>query len=62
MMGVPKSRTSKQRRRLRRAQVKVAVPGLVACPHCKALKRPHGVCPNCGQYKGRQVLNKEEAK
>ncbi|MEW6173382.1 MAG: 50S ribosomal protein L32 [Bacillota bacterium] len=61
-MGVPKSRTSKQRRRLRRGQMKIAVPGLVPCPQCKALKRPHGVCPNCGQYKGRQVLGKEEAK
>ena len=61
-MGVPKRKTSKQRKRLRRAQVKIAVPGLVPCPHCKALKRPHGVCPSCGQYKGRKVLVKGEAK
>jgi len=61
-VGVPKRRISKQRKRLRRAQLKIEAPGLVACPHCKALKRPHSVCPNCGQYKGRKVLVKEEAK
>ncbi|MDI6630892.1 MAG: 50S ribosomal protein L32 [Bacillota bacterium] len=61
-MGVPKRRVSKQRKHLRRAQLKIEAPGLVACPHCKTLKKPHSVCPNCGQYKGRKVLAKEEAK
>lgn len=61
-MGVPKRRVSKQRKRLRRAQLKIAAPGLVVCPHCRVLKRPHAVCPTCGQYKGRKVLAQEEAK
>lgn len=42
--------------------MKIAAPGLVVCPHCRALKRPHAVCPTCGQYKGRKVLAQEEAK
>lgn len=61
-MGVPKRRTSKQRKRLRRAQLKVEAPGLVLCPHCKSLKKPHTICPSCGQYKGRKVLEIEGAK
>ncbi|RJX20958.1 MAG: 50S ribosomal protein L32 [Ammonifex sp.] len=61
-MGVPKSRTSKQRRRLRRGQIKATAPGLVPCPHCKTLKKPHSVCLNCGQYKGRKVIAVEETK
>ncbi|RDV83615.1 50S ribosomal protein L32 [Ammonifex thiophilus] len=60
-MGVPKSRSSKQRKRLRRMHYKAEAPTLVACPRCKALKRPHAVCSNCGYYKGRQVLAEEQA-
>jgi len=28
----------------------------MTCPQCHALKLPHHVCPNCGTYKGEQVL------
>lgn len=33
---------------------------LVACPKCKEMKPQHTVCSNCGQYKGRQVLDMEK--
>jgi large subunit ribosomal protein L32 len=29
----------------------------VACDHCKAPKRPHTVCAECGFYRGVQVVN-----
>jgi large subunit ribosomal protein L32 len=31
-------------------------PTLVVCPECKTLKPPHRVCPECGSYDGKQVI------
>mgnify|MGYP002725631249 CR=1 FL=1 len=33
---------------------------LSTCPKCKEAKLAHAVCKNCGEYKGRQVLNMEK--
>ncbi len=30
------------------------------CPRCSAEGRPHTVCDNCGHYKGREVIAKDE--
>ena len=56
-MGVPKKRTSKMRRDMRRAgNNKLKVPVQVnACPNCGAATQPHRVCPACGFYKGKKV-------
>ena len=32
------------------------------CPNCGELKRPHNVCPKCGQYDGKEVVAHKEAK
>jgi len=55
-MALPKRRHSKQRGRKRRTHWKLTVPNLVACPQCKQLKPPHQICPVCGFYKGRVVV------
>jgi large subunit ribosomal protein L32 len=56
-MAVPKRKTSKRRRDLRRASShRIEAPALQKCPRCGAMRRPHHVCANCGTYKGRQVL------
>lgn len=55
-MAVPKRRTSKSKRNMRRAQGKLTVPPLVPCPQCHELKPTHRVCLNCGYYKDREVL------
>ena len=59
-MAVPKNKTSKARRDKRRANWKLTAPDLVECPQCHALKMPHRVCPNCGQYKGKEVIKGED--
>ena len=58
-MAVPKRKVSKARRDKRRANWKLAVPGMIACPQCGALVMPHRLCPKCGYYKGREVIKVE---
>ncbi len=55
-MAVPKRRTSKSKRDMRRSQNKLSVPRLTACPQCNELKPTHRVCLNCGYYKEREVV------
>lgn len=54
---VPKKRTSKARRDSRRSHHALSAPTVVECPQCKSKKLPHVVCPECGTYAGRQVLD-----
>lgn len=59
-MAVPKRKHSRSRTNKRRSIWRqLATPGLVECPRCHELKRPHRVCPECGYYKDRMVLEKE---
>lgn len=60
-MAVPKRKTSKARRDKRRnSHWKLALPGLVKCPSCGAMKLSHRVCGECGQYNGRVVIKTEQ--
>ena len=59
-MAVPKNKISKARRDKRRATYKLEVPGMIACPKCKSLIRPHRICSACGYYKGREVVKVAE--
>ena len=56
MATVPKRKTSKSRRNMRRAHHRLSVPHLSICPECGETKRSHIVCPHCGMYKGRKVI------
>jgi large subunit ribosomal protein L32 len=53
---VPKKKTSKSSRDARRSHHALTPPTLVECQSCKAMKPPHQVCPSCGMYAGRQVV------
>ena len=57
-MGVPKKRTSKMRRDMRRAgNNALKSPVQVGkCSSCGASIMPHRVCPSCGMYGGKKVL------
>jgi large subunit ribosomal protein L32 len=59
-MPVPKRKTSKSRRDKRRTHWKLVFRGMALCPRCQEAKFPHRICPNCGYYRDRQVLETEE--
>ncbi|MGI5919150.1 MAG: 50S ribosomal protein L32 [Christensenellales bacterium] len=61
-MAVPKRRTSRQRSHtMRSANFKLTAPSIAECPQCHAMKLTHRVCPTCGYYNGRHVMNTEKA-
>ncbi|MSP14089.1 MAG: 50S ribosomal protein L32 [Chloroflexi bacterium] len=61
MVPLPKRRFSKGRTHRRRSHDALRTPNLTICPTCKTPRLPHHICPNCGSYKGVQVLEVEEA-
>lgn len=54
-MAVPKFRTSKSKRNLRRSHHALKPIGLSYCPGCGEAKLPHTICNACGSYKGKVV-------
>jgi large subunit ribosomal protein L32 len=55
-MAVPKKKTSKSRRNMRRAHDALTSVGAIECSNCGELKRPHHICGACGHYDGREVV------
>jgi len=56
----PKHKTSKSKRDMRRSHDKLTPPNVSTCPQCGETKLPHHVCPNCGSYKGRTVIESKD--
>jgi len=61
MVPHPKRKLSKGSKYRRRAHDALGVPKLVECTQCHQMMLPHRVCPHCGQYRGRQVLEVGDA-
>ena len=61
-MALPKRRHSKARRDKRRTHDRLDLPALGVCPQCKQPKPTHRICPYCGYYKGRQVIEIKQKK
>jgi large subunit ribosomal protein L32 len=59
-MPNPKRRHSKARRDKRRAHDALTAVSLSECPNCRERKLPHRICPHCGHYKGREVIETPE--
>lgn len=59
-MAVPKRRQSKSKSRKRRAHDFVKPMKLQYCSQCGTAVPSHVVCPNCGHYQGRPMVNTEE--
>ncbi len=55
-MAVPKRRTTRSKRNIRRANHdKVVAPNLIPCANCGEPMVPHRACASCGFYKGKDV-------
>ena len=61
LFAVPFRKVSKTRKRMRRAHNALTVPGMIKCKECGEMIKAHRVCPNCGSYKGKTVVEKKEA-
>ena len=62
-MANPKRKHSKARSRSRRANYygRLSAPTTMECPNCGDTKLLHRACPNCGHYRGRQVVERGDA-
>jgi len=60
-MAVPKKKRSRSRKSSKLAAYlqRVQAPTLTICSHCKQAMMPHRVCPFCGYYKGKKVIDLE---
>ena len=59
MAPLPKRKISPGRRDRRRAHHALSARYLVHCSNCSEMRLPHTFCPNCGHYKGREVISSE---
>ena len=60
-MAVPKKKISRSRRDMRRSHDSLKVQAHGECSNCGEMKRPHHVCPSCGFYDGREVVDIDAA-
>jgi len=60
-MANPKRRHSNARSQKRRTHWKVEEPSVSLCPECNKTKAMHRICPHCGFYGGRKVVEKDES-
>lgn len=56
-MAVPKKRHSKSKVGRRRMHIYLKEKKLVECKNCGEKVLPHIVCPKCGYYKGKLILD-----
>lgn len=56
MVPQPKRKHSSGRRDRRRAHDALTPVTVVTCANCGEVRPAHTVCPNCGHYQGREVI------
>jgi large subunit ribosomal protein L32 len=62
MPPLPKKKTPKSRQGKRRSHLGLTAPATDVCPHCHSRKLAHRVCPTCGWYNDREVIEVKPAK
>jgi large subunit ribosomal protein L32 len=58
-MAVPKRRTSRSKKGMRRSHHHKTPIQVQYCTRCNEPILPHRVCPNCGYYQNRKVVAME---
>ena len=56
MGALPKRKYAKARQGKRRSHLGLSPSTFNYCPQCHSPKLPHHVCPTCGSYAGREVI------
>lgn len=59
-MAHPKRRNSRSRGRKRRSHDALSPANLINCANCQEIVTPHTVCPNCGHYGKKPIIDMEE--
>ena len=59
-MAVPKRRTSKSKKGMRRAHDAISAPSVIRCSRCSTPIERHTICPECGYYRGKPVIAIQE--
>lgn len=59
-MAVPRNRTSNARKNSRRAHHAKKPFNTSGCSNCKKPRLAHQICPHCGFYAGRAIIQSKE--
>jgi large subunit ribosomal protein L32 len=59
-MAVPKKKTSKSKKGMRRSHDGLQAINTGECSNCGAFKAPHHVCDSCGWYSERKVISTQK--
>ncbi|MDR2902814.1 MAG: 50S ribosomal protein L32 [Lactobacillales bacterium] len=60
-MAVPKKKTSKSKKNMRRSHHALGANANIECPKCGELTRPHHVCDACGHYNKKEIIVKAKS-
>ncbi|SLN45095.1 50S ribosomal protein L32 [Oceanibacterium hippocampi] len=55
-MAVPRKKTTVSKRNMRRSHDALKGASYAECTNCGETKRPHHICPSCGHYGDREVV------
>jgi large subunit ribosomal protein L32 len=58
-MALQTQRRTKSSKKRRASHFALKKTNFTTCSHCQKPVRPHYACPNCGYYKGREVVKIE---
>jgi large subunit ribosomal protein L32 len=56
MGAVPRKKLTRARSGRKFTAYKLKALHPANCPRCRSAKLPHTVCPQCGYYRGRQIV------
>jgi len=59
-MGLPSQKRTNTSKRQRNAHIKLVPTKPVVCDNCDSPVLAHKACTNCGQYRGRKVVNTQK--